>query len=198
MKEIKCDYSVEIYDYYNDDNYYYIVMEKCDGDLSDLLEKKKEFSEEEIRNIFLQLNKAFKVMYEKKIIHRDLKPQNIFIKYTSSSKNDFIVKLGDFGISRQYQQKSFSTKAGTFEYMAPEIIFSENKKNYVPTKCDLWSIGVIIYKLKFNEIPFSFISGEIPSKFKEEKLNDLIKKLIVVKPEQRINWEDYFEHPFFK
>jgi len=41
MKEIKCDYSVEIYDYYNDNNYYYIVMEKCEGDLFDLLEKKK-------------------------------------------------------------------------------------------------------------------------------------------------------------
>ena len=83
MKEIKCINSIEIYDYYNDDNYYYIVMEKCDEDLFDLLEKKKGFSENEIKNIFLQLNNALKIMYEKKIIHRDLKPENIFIKYKS-------------------------------------------------------------------------------------------------------------------
>jgi len=197
MKEIKCDYSVEIYDYYNDDNYYYIVMEKCDGDLSDLLENKDGFSEVEIKNIFLQLNKAFKIMHEKNIIHRDLKPENIFIKYTSSNKNDFMVKLGDFGISRQYKQKKFSTQIGTTEYAAPEIFFSGNK-NYEPTKCDLWSIGVIIYKLKFNEIPETFILGEIPGKFDDENLNDLIKKLIVVDSKKRIKWEDYFEHPFFK
>ena len=45
MKEIKSEYSVEIYDYYNDNNYYYIIMEKCDGDLSDLLKNRKELSE---------------------------------------------------------------------------------------------------------------------------------------------------------
>ena len=80
MKEIKCDYSVEIYDYYNDNNYYYIVMEKCDGDLFDLLENKKGFSEVEIKRILLQLNVVLKIMYLKNIIHRDLKPENIFIK----------------------------------------------------------------------------------------------------------------------
>ena len=196
MKEIKCDYSVEIYDYYNDDNYYYIVMEKCDGDLSELLENKKGFSESEIKTIFLQLNVALKNMHSKNIIHRDLKPENIFIKYTSSNNIGFIAKLGDFGLSKEYQNRQFSTHKGTRCYAAPEISYSDN--NYNPTKCDLWSIGVIIYKLKFNEIPLSFLSGEIPGKFQDKNLNDLIKKLIVVKPEQRINWEDYFQHPFFK
>jgi len=195
MKEIKNDYSVFIYDYYNDYNYYYIVMEKCDGDLYDLLKEKKSFSESEIKKIFIQLNKALKIMFEKKIVHRDLKPENIFIKYLSPNKNDFIVKLGDFGNSRKNQQNNHSTKFVTEKYAAPEIYFYEN---YEPTKCDLWSIGVIIYELKFNEIPGSFILGEIPGKFDDENLNDLIKKLIVVDKEKRIEWKDYFDHPFFK
>jgi len=197
MKEIKCEHSIEIYDYYNDNNYYYIIMEKCDEDLLDLLEFKKGFSEEEIRNIFLQLNQAFKIMYEKQIIHRDLKPENIFIKYKSSDKNDFIVKLGDFGNSRIYKQERHSTKIITEGYAAPEILYSGDQ-SYVPTKCDLWSIGIIIYKLKFNEIPGAFIIGEIPGKFDDENLNDLIKKLIVVDYKKRISWKDYFDHPFFK
>ena len=162
MKEIKCDYSVEIYDYYNDNNYYYIVMEKCDGDLFDLLENKKGFSESEIKTILLQLNVALKNMYSKNIIHRDLKPENIFIKYTHLSNIGFIVKLGDFGLSREYQQRQFSSNQINPTYVAPEIqeACSENK-SYDPTKCDLWSIGLIIYNLRFYKIPyFSFCQGK--------------------------------------
>ena len=83
-------------------------------------------------------------MYLKNIIHKDLKPENIFIKY-NKNKTDFIVKLGDFGLSREYKQKYFSTKKGTPYYRAPEIEKAySNKSNYDPTKCDLWAIGLII------------------------------------------------------
>ena len=200
MKEIKCDYSVEIYDYYNDDKYYYIVMEKCDGDLFELLENRKGFSESEIKTILLQLNVALKNMYSKNIIHRDLKPENIFIKYISSNKKDFIVKLGDFGLSREYQQRQFSTSQINPTYAAPEIQEARSKKkSYDPTKCDLWSIGLIIYNLRFFDIPYyAFYAGNIPEEFNDEKLNDLVKKLIVKDPEKRINWDVYFNHPFFK
>ena len=201
MKEIKCDYSVEIYDYYNDINYYYIVMEKCDGDLFDLLKNKKGFSESEIKTIMIQLNVALKNMYSKNIIHRDLKPENIFIKYTPYNNNiGFIVKLGDFGLSREYQQRQFSTNQINPTYAAPEIqkAKSENK-NYDPTKCDLWSIGLLIYNLRFYDLPFfAFYAGNIPNKFDDKNLNDLIKKLIVIDPSKRINWENYFNHPFFR
>ena len=200
MKEIKCDYSVEIYDYYNDNNYYYIVMEKCDGDLFDLLKNKKGFSESEIKTIMLQLNVALKNMYSKNIIHRDLKPENIFIKYTTSNNIGFIVKLGDFGLSREYQQRQFSTNQINPIYAAPEIqIAKSEKKSYDPTKCDLWSIGLIIYNLRFYDLPYiAFISGKIPNKFDDKNLNDLVEKLIVMDPTKRINWEDYFNHPFFR
>ena len=200
MKEIKCDYSVEIYDYYIDNNYYYIVMEKCDGDLFDLLENKKGFSESEIKTILLQLNVALKNMYSKNIIHRDLKPENIFIKYTSSSNIGFIVKLGDFGLSREYQQRQFSSNQINPTYAAPEIqeACSENK-SYDPTKCDLWSIGLIIYYLRFYKLLYiAFYQGKIPNKFDDKNLNDLVKKLIVMDPTKRINWGNYFNHPFFK
>ena len=200
MKEIKCDYSVEIYDYYNDNNYYYIVMEKCDGDLFDLMKNKNGFSESEIKTILLQLNVALKNMYSKNIIHRDLKPENIFIKYTSSNKNDYIVKLGDFGLSREYQQRQFSTNQINPSYAAPEIqIAKSENKSYDPTKCDLWSIGLLIYNLRFYDIPFfAFYTGNIPKNFDDNNLNDLVKKLIVTDPSKRINWEDYFNHPFFR
>ena len=170
-------------------------MEKCDEDLASFMEKyQNEIPDSTIKVILLQLNEAFKIMRSKNIIHRDLKPQNILIKY--NSQNSFIVKLADFGISREFNNKSFSTHIGTKIYEAPEIYF--NNENYNPNKCDLWAIGVIIYALKFKEINFSFYNGIIPKRFKNKLLDDLVRKLIVVDPNKRIGWNEYFNHPFFK
>ena len=189
MKNIKCKNSVEYYNHYEDDEYYYIVMEKCDEDLESFIQKKGAISESMIKEILTQLNKAFKIMCSNNIIHRDLKPQNILV-----NKDPFIIKLADFGNSRLFNKTNFSTNIGTLGYSAPELA---NGK-YDPNKCDLWSIGVIIYKLKFNEVPLVFYGGEIPGKFDNKYLDDLVRKLIVVDPNKRINWNEYFNHPFFK
>ena len=194
MKKIKCKNSVEYYDSYSDKDFYYIVMEKCDEDLSKLLERNKGgLSDEMIKNILLQLNEAFKMMHSNNLIHRDLKPANIFIK--NVSENNFIIKLADFGLSRVFNNQDFSTNKGTPGYSAPE----QSEDNYDPTKCDLWSIGVLIYELKFNKVPYtSFYGGIIPEEFDNEDLDDLVGKLIVVDPKKRIGWNEYFEHKFFK
>ena len=42
------------------------------------------------------------------------------------------------------------------------------------------------------------MAGNIPESFDDKNLNDLVEKLIVIDPSKRINWEDYFNHPFFK
>ena len=88
--------------------------------------------------------------------------------------------------------------------MAPEILNGE-EYNY---KCDLWSIGIIIYILKFGKSPFSgiienalikninnFNNNIIKTGNKE--LDDLIKNLLEKDKEKRLNWDKYFNHPFF-
>ena len=53
--------------------------------------------------------------------------------------------------------------------------------------------------LNLNLLPFqSFYGGKIPNQFDNKILDDLVRRLIVVEPEKRINWEDYFNHPFFR
>ena len=194
LKNIRSPYSVEYYDYYSDNNFYYIVMEKCDEDLNRFMEK-HQIQDSTIKGILLQLNEVFKIMLSNNIIHRDLKPQNILIKY--NSQNSFIVKLADYGLSREFNNKSFSTLAGTPIYMAPELYNAIG--NYIPIKCDLWAIGVIIYQLKFKDINFiSFYQGIIPKRFDNGLLDDLVRRLIVVDPNKRISWNEYFNHPFFK
>ena len=89
--------------------------------------------------------------------------------------------------------------------MAPEILNDEPYSN----KCDLWSLGVNIYLLYTREYPYSSpvekgILNQIDKKrqsvlevIKDEKLKDLLSKLLVKNPKNRISWEEYFKHPFF-
>ena len=199
--------TVKFYEYFNTENEFVIVMELCDGNLTQLFRNKKKgegLSIDEIYNILIQLNNSFKIMNEKKIVHRDLKLENILLKY--ENKDKYIVKLTDYGISRQLLNIThLSTKIGTPKLMAPEIL--EDKNNY-NEKCDLWSLGIIIYRLYFTKYPYDNntefgVMNLIKNgkKFLEnsenEELNDLIRKLLEKNPQKRINWKDYFNHSFF-
>ena len=102
--------------------------------------KKNECIEENIINkIIFQLYLGLKEIHQSNIIHRDLKPENIFI----DDKNKILIV--DFGSSKNLEanKKYASTKSGTFEYMAPELIKGEKYS----TKIDIYALGCIIYEL---------------------------------------------------
>ena len=102
MEICQCENSVKIYDFFDTEKEFIIVMELCDKNLLDILiEKEKGFNAEEIKNILLQLNNAFKLMKKNKIIHRDIKTNNILVKYLNEEKTKYKVLLCDYGISRQ-------------------------------------------------------------------------------------------------
>ena len=212
LKRLKGNNIINIIDYYSDkkDKFFYIILEKMDGDLNQMLkEKHNKMSSNMIRKIFKQLNSALNIMIKEKRCHRDLKPENILYSYTNNDKSDFIIKLGDFGLATDLYLTR-STNAGTPIFKAPEIGF----KNYYADKCDLFSIGVILYMLKTGEIIFKgnniedIITNKKFGNLKKTKnnkiiedddnLNDLINKLVVNDPNERLNWNDYFNHPFFK
>ena len=146
-------------------------------------------------------------MKENKIIHRDLKLENILIKYEDNNK--YKIKIADYGNSKRLDSLSkiyCNSKVGTLMYMAPEIL---NGKMY-NYKCDLWSIGVIIYRLRFVKSPFSGqtevalinniinYNNNLIKKSGNKELDDLIKKLLEKDNEKRLNWDQYFNHPFFQ
>ena len=197
--------TVKFYEYFDNEKEFIIVMELCDENLVKHIANRGPFNEKEIYELLTQLNNSFKNMKEKKITHRDLKPQNILIKNENKKK---IYKLSDYGLSKQliHLNQELTTMVGTALFKAPEIM--EGKKfNY---KCDLWSLGVIIYLLLFKKYPYNgrsetIILEDIKKKgqkelfkSKDNELDDLIRKLLVKDPEKRISWEEYFEHPFFK
>ena len=205
LMSVKGTNILNIIDYYNNpnDKYYYLILEKMDGDLSMMLnENKNGMSSNLIRKIFSQINSGLKIMINKGKTHRDLKPENILFSYTNDKKDDFIVKIGDFGLSTDLRSTKVASIAGTELFRAPEI-----EEGIYSNKCDLYSIGIILYMLKTGEYIFEgkklvdILNNQRNNKIKketdDEKLNKLIKKLVVYEPHERMEWKDYFDDPFF-
>lgn len=132
---------------------------------------------------------------------RDLKPENLLL---DANKN---IKIVDFSLSNIYQPGDLlKTACGSPCYAAPEMIAG---KNYVPLKVDVWSAGITLFALVCGYLPFEDPSTaelykkiligdfEIP-KFVSPAASDLIKKMLNVDPETRVNFEDIFEHPWFQ
>ena len=216
--------SVEYLGSYDKDNKKILVIEKCDNNLKNFLkEKGKSLTIKEIKTKFKELNYLFEYMQKEKIIHRDLKLENFLVKYNDSNKNDYIIKLSDYGISKinSFQNGSFSGFKGTIETIAPEIIL-EKIKNYDSSN-DIFSLGIILYQLSHNlKHPFGYsecfspiqyfefikkymenydsdnIMIEFDKSLEDNDFKDLIKNMVKLNPKNRITWEKYFSHPFFK
>ena len=154
--------SVKFYGYYyKKDSEIAIIMELCDENLAEMFTNNNNFSFDEIREILKQLNNSFKIMYHKKIAHRDLKPSNILVKYKNKDdKRNFILKICDYGEAKRLTatRKVFLTKVGTQAFMGPEVL-SADRLGF-DLKCDLWSLGVIIYLLYFRVFPYNSDKSE--------------------------------------
>ena len=208
--------SVKYFGNYDNKKEKIIVMEKCDKNLYDFIkQRKKSLTIDEIKQKFQGLNTLFKIMQKEKIIHRDLKLENFLIKY-NEEKTDYIIKLGDYGIGK-FKGKSngiLSGLKGTIDTVAPEIILEKTQK--YESKVDIFSLGIILFQLSHNLIhPFgkNYIQfvNKYNNSYEKDNLNllfdksitnenfkDLIKKMTRLNPDNRLNWEDYFKHPFFK
>ncbi|KAG5504968.1 hypothetical protein JKF63_04415 [Porcisia hertigi] len=106
------------------------------------------YCEDEVLVIFAQLALAIRYLHDRRIMHRDLKTPNVLLTCSG------LIKLGDFGFSRQYQESVSgevgNTFCGTPYYLAPELW---QRQSY-SRKADIWSLGVIIYELLALKKPF--------------------------------------------
>ena len=146
LSKFNCNNIVKYYDSCENKDKFYILMEFCAGqNLRDFINiniKNNELIEEDILyNIIKQICIGIKEIHNKNIIHRDIKPENIFMNENKD------IKIGDFGISKQYNSNKEYTKTiykvGSIEYMSPEI----RKKGIYNEKTDMYSLGCIIYEL---------------------------------------------------
>jgi serine/threonine-protein kinase len=157
---------VTIYDIGSENNLHYIAMEYLEGQtLESLIKRKVKFSYKIIANIVAQICLGLQYAHEQGIVHRDIKPANIMVL------PDYSVKVMDFGIARVDSSSMTRTgiAMGTPNYIAPELLQGKS----VDRRCDIFSLGVVIYEL---------ITGRRP--FKGENLTSLIYSIINDDPKQ--------------
>jgi len=129
-------------------------MEYCSGgELFERLIEEGNFTEQDARIIFKQMIDALNYSHTRKIVHRDLKPENFMFL---DKNRDSIIKLIDFGFSKMYEENvlnvmdlKLKTKCGTAYYMAPEVLTGKYSE-----KCDIYSLGIILYVLLSGYPPF--------------------------------------------
>ncbi|PNW84284.1 hypothetical protein CHLRE_04g228208v5 [Chlamydomonas reinhardtii] len=111
---------------------------------------------------------ALASLHRRGIVHRDIKPENIL--YTQG----WTLKIADFGVSICLRDERAVTRAGTVEYMAPEVercplkrTSHENKYNpslAYTASADIWSVGVLAYEMLVGFLPFVSEANEMPPK----------------------------------
>nr|XP_043620563.1 CDPK-related kinase 5-like [Erigeron canadensis] len=140
---------VDFYDAYEDNDHVYFVMEMCEGGelLDRILTRRGEFTEDESRNIMVQILNVVAFFHLQGVAHRDLKPENFLLK----KKNDYsLLKAIDFGLSDFVKpDEKMNDIVGSAYYVAPEVLL----KSY-DTEADVWSVGVIAYILLCGSRPF--------------------------------------------
>lgn len=133
--------------------------------------------------------------YNPPVIHRDIKPNNILVAITEEG---YQAKVSDFGLAKQVNPLTLmATAAGTLPFKAPEVFITE--KSDSPAG-DVWSLGVTLYLLLTNLMPYKVPEGVTPSSkvYKtpptrpsrlnfecDEALDELVLRALAFEPEAR-------------
>lgn len=200
---------LKLYDFIESTEYLYIVMEYIEGgDLFDRLQRRKSYSECIARDLCWQILQALKYLHDRNIVHRDLKPDNLVL---TSRSDDISVKLIDFGFATELTEGGeLTTFCGTPNYLAPEMLSPQPRYG---KQVDMWSFGVILFILLGGYPPFY----KSDNKGLNEKIKcceyrfhkgywervstmgkDLIQKLLVLNPAERLTADQALACPWFQ
>ena len=201
IKKLSHPNIIKINEIFENEKYYYIIMDYCSkGELFDYIVKKTKLTEDESSFFFYQIINAIEYIHKKNIVHRDLKPENLLL--TENNK----IKIIDFNLSNYfYKNNLLSTPCGSPCYAAPEMV---SGKKYNGFKTDIWAIGIILYAMSCGYLPFEDSDNEIlfqkilecdlefPN-FLSFECIDIIKKILNVNPYDRFYINDIKEHSFY-
>lgn len=154
------------------------------------------YTEREAANVISKCLEALQHCHSVGITHRDIKPENIMYG------KDGEIRLVDFGLAKDSVLKMRSY-AGTPFFMAPEVL-----KSCYTHKCDIWSLGCVLYMLLAGKLPFFGKSREevfekIGKAEYEEcdtfspELSSLIAQMFTVDPQQRPTAKELWSHAWF-
>lgn len=139
---------VKVFEMGKTEQHTFIAMEYLTGGtLDELIENEFPLENEKVVSILLQICEGLEAIHSKQVIHRDLKSANIMFDEEGN------VRIMDFGLSKSplvSTMTSLGTVVGTLGYVAPEQVTNTE----VDHRTDIFSLGVIIYQLLTNDLPF--------------------------------------------
>uniref|UniRef100_K1QDU9 non-specific serine/threonine protein kinase n=1 Tax=Magallana gigas TaxID=29159 RepID=K1QDU9_MAGGI len=195
------------YTFQDTDRLYFVLSYARRGELLDYIHRLSSFDEPCTKWYTAEIVAALEYLHSKGIIHRDLKPENILLN------DEMHIQITDFGSAKILKDVKGEEEApvsgrttsfvGTAQYVSPEIL------------TNLWALGCIVYQLMSGLPPFrggheyqifqkiTKLEYEFPDGF-SVVAQDLVEKLLVLDPEQRLGCEEMggFEklksHPFYE
>eukprot|EP01121_Diplochlamys_sp_Union-15-3_P005295 TRINITY_DN1562_c0_g1_i1.p1 TRINITY_DN1562_c0_g1~~TRINITY_DN1562_c0_g1_i1.p1 ORF type:complete len:325 (-),score=33.70 TRINITY_DN1562_c0_g1_i1:6-980(-) len=184
------------------ENFMFLILEYVGGgDLSSYIEQYGRLEEGRARRYFKQIIDAVDHCHETRVVHHDIKLENILI-----SENRKYIRLVDFGMAtRVCEDARLTNYVGSPLFMSPEVFSLQPHDGAV----DVWSLGVCLYKMLTDLFPFVaetyheleervlFDEVSFPSNLGlSYEAKELIQKMLVKDPRQRITLKDIKAHPF--
>lgn len=210
LKKLDHPNIIKVYECYQDDTSYYIVTDLCSGgELFQKILQEKHFTERRAADLFKQMLSAINYCHAKNLVHCDLKPENILFESANAiGDNSNLIKIIDFGNSTFFNPKDkLTSKFGSAYYVAPEVL-----RGSYTEKCDVWSLGVILYVMLCGKPPFNGPNEHaILSKIMEGKFvmdgpdwtgvssqaKDLISKMLIYDYTKRPSAQECLKHTWF-
>jgi len=195
---------VRLHDVYETWNSVSLVTEFCKGgELYAHLAEKTVFSEIEAATAMRQMLRAVAYLHAHQMVHRDLKLENFLYESTAP---DAMLKLIDFGFSKVWNKVNpMKSCCGTISYVSPEVLRSQGYTN----KCDVWSMGVILFMMLSGYPPFVGEKGEIASKILSgtiswrgpwsqisTRAHHFVKLLLCSNPDRRLSASEALQNPW--
>ncbi|XP_046395457.1 serine/threonine-protein kinase PLK4 [Ischnura elegans] len=194
---------LELYTFFEDSNYVYLVLELChNGELQRYLKNSnKIICEEDACHTIRQVVEGLLYLHSHNILHRDMTLANLLLT------KDMQVKIADFGLATQLTRpdEKHLTMCGTPNYISPEVATRSSHG----LEADVWGVGCMLYTLLVGRPPFDtdavkstltrvvMDNYQLPCHLSVEA-RDLIDLLLKKNPKERIKLREILEHPFMK
>jgi eukaryotic-like serine/threonine-protein kinase len=141
---------VYVFDYFESEGLFYLVLERCDHSLSDMLGRP--FTDRLVVEFSRQILFALQYLSDSEIIHNDLHAGNILVQ----QGDELVLKLSDLGVAQELSgQQAVRPAIVQHRIMAPELVAG----GYTTKQSDLYQLGLLMYEMHTGEYPIDTSQG---------------------------------------
>lgn len=208
----------KFFEFYENSKFICLVTELCTGGHLGTLEPDVDM--DEVRLLFRDVVSAVAYCHSKGVVHRDLKFENCLLTESKGENLLRFAKVIDFGLSAvrpmdECADRWMNEAVGTLYFVAPEVIKSEDWNHHkYGSKCDMWSIGIMLFISLTDEHPFvksaagtdmilhqvrkaPMRTGPLDDSEVDQTVRNLLFQMLEKEPVKRISAEAALRHDFF-